>query len=96
MTFSPQNFNGYFTVPEILHDNDHFIHIKKRGDFFSTFLFSDGQFIGKKNEIQDLVYNSVPKESDEIENIIIASSIAKVNNNHAIIVDICDSPSYDR
>lgn len=95
VTFSPQNFNGYFTVPEILHDNDHFIHIKKRGDFFSTFLFSDGQFIGNKNEIQDLVYNSVPKESDEIENIIIASSIAKVNNNHAIIVDICDSPSYD-
>lgn len=87
LDFSPQHFNGFYTVPEVINCNGNISIYRSRGDY--SILDNTNMFvpIGTGNEICDVLKLSCPKDSDEVENIISACGLIKLNHLKCIIYD---------
>lgn len=92
--FSPKNFNGLYDIPEILHDKGKYILtqcVQKEGSPYGP---NGCCHIGSGIEVKQLLNNSFPKESDEVQNIDIAIGALHINQGDCMVYDISTSDSY--
>lgn len=91
LTFSPQNFNGFYAAAEVLHDEEKFISLVE----MSNANFPAGRRecvpIGTGKEIAQLFVTSCPKESDEVQNITVIADFVKLEKFSLIVYDMSAS-----
>lgn len=87
LTFSPQNFNGQYAIPEVLHSDNSCISLVRRENYHDPFGETEYVPIGSGNEILDVITKSCPKDSDEVQNIVIAAHAIKLNQTECILYD---------
>lgn len=88
LSFSPQHFNGFYSIPEVLHNMDSISVYKKRGTFRAFRDTDEYVSIGCGDEIRTVLRRSCPLDSDEVENIIAAASIIRLNRLNCVIYDV--------
>ena len=88
LTFSPQNFNGQYIVPEVLHSNNSCLSLVRRDNYHTPFGEIEYVPIGSGHEILDVLTKSCPKDSDEVKNIVVAAHAAKLNQTECILYDV--------
>lgn len=85
--FSPKNFNGQLSIPEIIYDEDKFILTQKRGEPNFPFGIPEKFDLGSGNEISMLLKNIYPMRNNVIKDIAIIISIIKIKNTKVLIYD---------
>ncbi len=88
LSFSPQHFNGFYDIPEVLHDMDTFSVYKNRGTFRAFQEAEEYVPVGTGTELHQVLRRSCPVDSDEVENIIAATGIIRLNHLKFIVYDI--------
>ena len=87
LNFSPQHFNGFCSIPEILHSNDCLVAYTNNGTYEELIGKKELIPIGTGQEIKQMFVESCPVDSDEVQNIIIASEIIKRNGLKFFVYD---------
>ena len=88
LNFSPQHFNGFYSIPEILHDDGVWAAYTNKGIYKELAGNKEYVPIGTGKEIEQLFVESCPLDSDEVQNIIIAAETIKNNSLNFFIFDI--------
>ena len=88
LSFSPQNFNGQYTIPEVLHSKGKLLEFVRRGNYHCLLEQYQNIPTGSGNEIKSLFKASCPCDSDEVQNIVIAATTAKLNKSEIILYDV--------
>lgn len=88
LSFSPQHFNGFCSIPELLHSGKTLAAYTGRGTYEELIGKREYVPIGTGQEIKQLFINSCPLDSDEVQNIIIAAETIKRNGMNLIVYDI--------
>ncbi len=87
LSFSPQHFNGFYDIPEVLHNMDTLSIYKNRGTFRAFQETEEYVPVGTGSELYQVLRHSCPVDSDEVENIIAAAGIIKLNYLECIVYD---------
>lgn len=88
LNFSPQHFNGFYSIPEILHSNNFLAAYTHNGTHEELIGKKELVPIGTGQEIKQVFIESCPVDSDEVKSIIIASETIKRNGLRFFIYDM--------
>lgn len=86
--FSPQNFNGLYRMPELLHDSGKLITLTRREEVETIFGAREYIPLGSGSEVGDAILLSCPRETDEIENIAMLAEIIRQRKRRPILYDV--------
>ena len=92
--FSPTNFGGQVSPPEVVHDNGTFVLINDRGNLEYPYGKPESYATGSGNEVSLLLQGSCPVESDEVQNLAVAVGLIKINRNRCLVYDITGDGAY--
>lgn len=91
LSFSPKNFNGFYSIPEILHSGETWAAYSKRGTHEELTGKRERVPLGTGQEIEQLLIESCPLDSDEVQNIIIAAETIKINHLSFLVYDLSEN-----
>ena len=88
LSFSPQNFNGLYSIAEVVHSEGRYTSFVQRGSNRCPCGQSEYVPIGTGHEIQDVLLAACPKESDEVQNIAVAAYAIQINGLNCVVYDV--------
>ncbi len=91
LSFSPQHFNGFYSIPEILHSDGALAAYTNRGTYEELIGKRECVPIGTGQEIEQMFIASCPADGDEVQNVIIAAETIKRNSLKFFVYDMSEN-----